>query len=139
MTETDGVLEGAAAAPGEAAPEEAAPELTVQELLQKMLTAQAEHRAEVQALRTEIAKNRAPVQFMPQIQKSPEQLYEERVADIRDHSYYCYGCGKLSKYPKECSGKKEAPHPPMEMISVEELLSGDPSQHTPAPATVNLG
>lgn len=114
-------------------------EPSVQELLQQMIAAQNEHRAEVKALRDEVQKAKAPVPQNLSIQKTAEQLTEERFADIRQHTHYCPGCGKLSKYMRECSGKAEAPHPPIDMVSTEELLGDDPTQHTPAPETTNLG
>jgi len=110
-------------------------EQSVQELLAELLKAQQEHRAEVNALRDEIAKSRKPQQQFQMVAKSAEELYEERIAEIREHAFYCPGCGKLSKYVKECFGKAESPHPGIEMIPVDELLSGDPSTHTPAPVT----
>lgn len=53
--------------------------------------------------------------------------------------FYCPGCGKQVGYMKECTGKPEAPHPPIEVVPTDELASGDTSQHTPAPSTENLG
>ena len=110
---------------------------SVEELLAELLQAQKEHRAEVNALRDEINKSRKPQVEYQMVAKSAEQLYEERIAEIREHAFYCPGCGKLSKYVKDCTGKAEAPHPPIEMIPVDELLSGDPSTHTPAPVTAS--
>jgi hypothetical protein len=119
------------------APAEATADASVNELLQQLLSAQREHRAEVNALRQEISKNRAPSNNGPAILKTDDQLREERFADIRQHSHYCPGCGALSPFVKECTGKSEAGHPPILMVSTEELLSEDPTQHTPAPATVS--
>lgn len=114
-------------------------EQSVEQLLQQLLTQQAEHRAEVNAMRQEIARQRVAPPPGPQPLKSAEQLHEERMADIRAHSHYCPGCGALSTYMKECRGTGASPHPPIDMVNTEELLSDDPSQHTPAPATTNLG
>ncbi|MDE2101932.1 MAG: hypothetical protein KGL39_32095 [Patescibacteria group bacterium] len=112
---------------------------SVEEMLAELIAAQREHRKEVSELRDELAKSKAPVQQVLGIVKTADQLREERFADIREHSHYCPGCGKLSHYPKECFGTATSPHPGIEMVSVEELLSGDESQHTAAPDTTNLG
>lgn len=113
---------------------------SVEELLQELLTEQKNHRAEVAAMREELAKAKTPApQVNLSVVKTAEQLLEERMAEIRQHSHYCPGCGKLSKYMRECSGKAEAPHPPIDMVPTEELLGDDSSKHTAAPDTVNIG
>lgn len=140
----DAQAQVAAENPGNA--DAAAAEPSVQDLLKQLIEAQGnlavsqqQHRAEVHALRNEMAKQRIAVPQVMDQQKTPEELLEARMADIRTHSHYCPGCGNLSTYIRECRGRGEAPHPPIEMVSTEELLSGDPESHTPAPATVNLG
>jgi hypothetical protein len=115
-------------------------EMTSDEMLKALVAAQAAHREELSSLRAEVAAKQSPAPTgLPATVKTPEQLYEERIADIRAHSHYCPGCGRLSTYMKECRGKDEAPHPAIEMVEVGELLSDDPTQHTAAPATTNLG
>jgi hypothetical protein len=123
---------------GTTATAEAEP-FTTEQMLQQLLTAQQEHRAEVAALRQEINAAKRPVPSLPAVQKSPEQLHEERIAELREFSHYCPGCGKGSKYMRECTGRAEAPHQVIEMVSTAEVLGDDPSQHTPAPDTTNLG
>ncbi len=55
--------------------------------------------------------------------------------DSPEAPYYCPGCGRRWNYPTECRGQSPAtPHPPIEVVSTDEL-SGDPGNHTPAPAT----
>ena len=58
-------------------------------------------------------------------------------ADKADEApFYCPGCGKRVQYQQQCTGKPESPHPPIEVVSTDEL-SGD--SHTAAPDTTNLG
>lgn len=58
---------------------------------------------------------------------------------LPEQPYYCPGCGKRSKYPRECTGlAADKPHPPIEMIETDEL-AGDPSNHTAAPSTDDSG
>jgi predicted RNA-binding Zn-ribbon protein involved in translation (DUF1610 family) len=47
--------------------------------------------------------------------------------------FYCPGCGRQYEYRQRCTGSLEQPHPPIEVVSTDELKSGDPSQHTAAP------
>ena len=117
-----------------------ATEPDVAALLAELVTAQQQHRDEIAQLRQELAKSKAPAPHVgPLVLKSAEQLLEERVAEIRMHTHYCPGCGRLSKYMRECHGRSaEAPHPPIEMVSTEELLAGDPALHTPAPDTLTV-
>jgi hypothetical protein len=49
-------------------------------------------------------------------------------------AFYCPGCGRMYGYQRECTGSSEAPHPPIEVVSTDEL-SGDPEGHTPAPSS----
>lgn len=56
----------------------------------------------------------------------------------REAPYYCPGCGTRSHYMRSCTGRPEAPHPPIDTVSTDEL-SGDPANHTPAPNTDKLG
>ena len=106
------------------------------EILQELLQMQREHRAEVAKLREEVNASKRPVPNVPVAHKSADQLYEERMAEIRAHSHYCPDCGRLSTYMRECAGSSaDKPHPPRDMVSVEELLGDDPSAHTPATVT----
>ena len=50
----------------------------------------------------------------------------------QSHPFYCPGCGNRYNYERECIGRPEAPHPPIEVVSTDEL-NGDPANHTPAP------
>lgn len=63
---------------------------------------------------------------------------ESAPASAKDAPFYCPGCGMRANYQKQCVGKPEAPHPPIEVVSTDEL-QGDPEKHTPAPDSVNLG
>ena len=113
---------------------------TTEELLAQILHEQQEHRAEVAQLRSEVnaAKAPAPAPSSPSSQ-SAEELHAARVEEINQHSYYCPGCGRLYHYPWECFGKPESPHPPIEVVSTDELKGDDTSQHTAAPNTDGLG
>lgn len=112
---------------------------TTEQLLKQLLEAQAAHRKEVAEMREELRAAKQPVQQRLDVVKTAEELFEERMAAIRQHSHYCPGCGRLSHYMRECTGRGEAPHQPIDMVSTEELTGDDPNQHTPAPATTNLG
>jgi hypothetical protein len=110
------------------------------DLLRAVLQEQQAHRAEVAQLREELAKQKTPVQqSVSSRPATAEELYEQRMADINEHEFYCPGCGKLGDYPQKCTGRGEAPHPPIEMVSTDELKGDDPSKHTAAPATTTLG
>lgn len=63
---------------------------------------------------------------------------EETYDHEQDAEYYCPGCGRRSDYRRECTGKAEAPHPPIEVVPTSEL-SGPGEGHTAAPDSVNLG
>lgn len=54
----------------------------------------------------------------------PEKEYKD---------YYCPGCGRQYDYPQRCIGTGEAPHPPIEVVSTDELKGDNPENHTPAP------
>lgn len=56
---------------------------------------------------------------------------------LEEAAFYCPGCGRRSDYQKECRGSDVAPHPPIEVVSTDEL-SGDPANHTPAPASEGI-
>lgn len=56
----------------------------------------------------------------------------------KDAPFYCPGCGLRYQYQQKCTGKPEAPHPPIEVVSTDEL-SGDSEKFTAAPSTENLG
>ena len=49
-------------------------------------------------------------------------------------AFYCPGCGRQYTYQRECTGRPEAPHQPIEVVSTDEL-SGDPANLTPAPTS----
>lgn len=114
--------------------------MTTEQLLTAIREEQAAHRAEVQALREQIdaQKPSAPTGVIGTLQSAEDRLHE-RLAEIANHSHYCPGCGNLGDYPQKCQGSPTAPHQPIEMVSTDELQQEDPSKHTAAPATTNLG
>lgn len=94
----------------------------------------AEYRAEVAALRQELQAHRPRTVNVAATQETMEQRQDARLAAISEASHYCPGCGKLSKYPRECFGRLDGPHAPIEMVPTDEL-GGDPAKHTAAPST----
>jgi len=98
---------------------------------------QQEYRDEVKALRDELAATRKN-QPRPELANaiSAEDALANRLAEIDGFPYYCPGCGGLYKYEQKCIGiDASRPHPPIEVVSTDEIKAGDPSKHTPAPAT----
>ena len=110
---------------------------TVEDQLRQLLAGQEEYRKEVAALRSDIAQSRANVAAPPQSANapSPEEAAATRMAQVEQFPYYCHVCGRLYKRETECRGTAVAPHPPVEVVSTDELKQGDTSLHTPAPST----
>ena len=110
---------------------------TTEQLLQQLLDEQREHRAEVAALRDEVNKSRTnPVpRPAPSVALSAEELQQQRADEIAEHDFYCPGCGRLFDRERECQGRPEAPHAPIEVVSTDELKGDDTSKHTVAPDT----
>jgi len=94
----------------------------------------AEYRAEVAALRKELQAHRPRQVQVAATTETPEQRHEARLEAIADSSHYCPGCGALGKYAQKCTGPAGSGHPPIEMVTTDEL-GGDPEKHTPAPST----
>lgn len=78
----------------------------------------------------------------------PQDASQEANRDRKDAPFYCPGCGKRVEYQQQCQGKPESPHPPMEVVSTDELYGadynpdakpGESGYRTPAPSTENLG
>lgn len=136
------VAEAMAASAGHA-PDEPGPHIPVPKVEQAPQTAEdanqlgkmfAEYRAEVAALRQELQAHRPRTVQVAGPQETEQDRLDARLAAIAEHSHYCPGCGKLSKYPRECTGTPAGPHAPIEMVSTDEL-GGDPEKHTRAPST----
>ena len=100
-----------------------------------LIELQQSYRDDVAALRAEIAKSRVPVAGPTANAPTPEEALAARMAEVDSFSHYCPGCGKLYKREAECVGSPAAPHPAIEVVSTDELKSGDPTQHTAAPST----
>lgn len=96
----------------------------------------AEYRAEVAALRQELAAHRPRVVTVGAAQESVQDRLDARLAAIAKNSHYCPACGTLSKYPRICVGPDtlHPSHKPLEMVTTDEL-GGDPAKHTRAPST----
>lgn len=97
----------------------------------------AEYRKEVAALREELKSHRPRTVQVAATVETVEERTKARLAAIAEHSHYCPGCGALGKYPQKCTGPVASPHKALEMVSTDEL-SGDPANHTAAPATEEL-
>lgn len=107
------------------------------DLLRQILSQQQDHRAEVASLRDEISTQRSrsnPPRPTPTLTEA--ELIEARQAEIGESEYYCPGCGALYSRPRECTGRGEAPHPPIEVVSTDELQGDDTSKHTAAPGVL---
>jgi hypothetical protein len=111
------------------------PEVTLADLLAE----QKAYRADIAALRDEIARSRTIAAVGPSANvPTAEEALANRLAEIDDFPFYCPGCGALYKYQRECIGPNGgSPHRPIEVVSTDELKSGDPTQHTAAPSTAN--
>lgn len=101
-------------------------------VLAKML---ADFRKEIFTLRTELRQRAGQQVQIGGPTETVEDRTNKRLELIAQHSHYCPGCGQLYSYPQTCKGPKGGhPHPPIEVVSTEEL-GGDPANHTAAPAT----
>lgn len=109
---------------------------TTDELLRALLAEQQSHRDELAELKRQLADSKPAVPSAPVANLSPEEAYAARMSEIGEHSHYCPGCGLLYDYPQRCTGKAEAGHAPIEVVSTDELKSGDTSQHS-APVYVS--
>jgi hypothetical protein len=104
---------------------------TTDDLLRAVLAEQQQHRQEVAHLREELAAAKQPVvQQAPSVALSAEDALAARMSHIGQHPFYCPGCGLTYDYQQRCTGKAESPHPPIEVVSTDELKEGDPSKHT---------
>lgn len=106
---------------------------STESMLTELLAAQKEHRAEVQQLRDELAASKVPAPQVNVQALNAEELATKRAAEIAAYPFYCPGCGRLYDYQRQCTGSGEAPHPAIEVVATDELTSGDPTTHTPAP------
>lgn len=104
---------------------EEAPPQTTDDLLRAVLAEQQAHRAEVAELREQMAASRPAPPPVAVANLSPEDALAARMAEIGKHDYYCPGCGLLYDYQQRCTGKSESGHPPIEVVSTDELKSGD--------------
>jgi len=67
---------------------------------------------------------------------APEVTAEASTESPKDAPYYCPGCGLRYQYQQKCTGKPESPHPPIEVVSTDEIGT---DKETAAPSTENLG
>jgi hypothetical protein len=116
-------------------PEETPASPSTDELLAELLAGQKQHRAEVAELRKELEAAKQQPRQVPVNNQSAEELHAARMERIGQFDYYCPGCGNLSPYLHECTGRPEAPHPPILFVSTDELKGDDTSEHTAAPNT----
>lgn len=114
--------------------QEAAPPQSTDEMLRQLLAEREQDRASLREMREEIQRQRiAPRPTQSSVARSAEELQADRMEEIEQHDFYCPGCGALYDYRRPCNGTGEAPHPPIEVVSTDELKGDDPSKHTPAP------
>lgn len=113
-------------------PEAPAAPQTTDDLLRAVLAEQQQHRAEVAHLREELAASKQSPQVYqaPSVALSAEDALAARMEEVGKHDFYCPGCGLLYDYQQRCTGKSESPHPPIEVVSTDELKAGDTSKHT---------
>lgn len=103
-------------------------------MLSQLIRSQSEQRAEIAALREELARSKAAPPAPPSQVQSAEDLLAARMQEVDAHDYYCPACGLLYDYPRECTGPFTGyGHAPVEVVSTDELKSGDSAKHTPAP------
>jgi hypothetical protein len=114
-----------------AAPDDGQP-LTVEQMLAQIQADQRAHRQEVAHLREELASSRAPAPATTVTVQSAEERQKARLTEMAGSAYYCPGCGTLYDYPRACEGTREGKHPPIEVVSTDEV-KGDPEKHTAAP------
>lgn len=119
--------------------QDAAAEPTTDDLLKQILAEQQQHRAEVAALREQVNAQKPTPAPQGQRQYSAEEAAALRADEIALHPFYCFGCGLLYDYQRECRGKPESPHPALDVVSTDELKQEDVSQHTHAPNTDTIG
>lgn len=100
------------------------------DLLRHIIAQQQEHREEVASLREQINAQKQPVQAAPATNLSPEEALAARMDEINQHSHYCPGCGLLYDYQQRCTGRAESGHPPIEVVSTDELKAGDESKYS---------
>lgn len=56
------------------------------------------------------------------------------VSQKEESPFYCPGCGKRVDYQQQCTGRPDSPHPPIEVVSTNEL-TGPEAGFTAAPNT----
>lgn len=109
-----------------------APVDSTDDLLRQILAEQQQHRADVADLQAQLAASKQPAPpVAPAVALSPEEAQAARLEEMAQHPYYCPGCGALYDYRRPCTGKSESPHPSIEVVSTDELKTGN---LTPAPA-----
>lgn len=108
---------------------------TTDQLLAELLASQAEMRAELASQRqaNEELKQQLSSPRAAPADLNPQQALEARLKELADNPYYCPACGKVYKYLTECRGKGEAPHPPVLVVSTEEV------QNRPDPVNDPVG
>lgn len=120
----------------EAAPEQ---ELSTDDMLRQLLKNQAEDRKRIADLHEKVNAQKAPAPQQSSTVLSDEELQAQRAEEIGQHDFYCPACGLLYDYQRECTGRPEAPHTPLDVISTDELKGDDADKHTAAPNTNLIG
>lgn len=100
--------------------------------IEQLLEMQKEQRAEIAALRESLAKAKAAPPPLTARAPSAEELQQERLRELAEHSHYCPGCGQVYDYQQRCQGTAEKPHPPIEVVSTDEVRNRPDPENDPA-------
>lgn len=53
----------------------------------------------------------------------PQPTEPDTESGTQEPGFYCPGCGERYEYRQRCTGKAESPHPPIEVVSTDELAN----------------
>ena len=105
---------------------------TTDDILRAILAEQQQYRQQISELQTQINATKQPAPIALANAPSPEDALKARMLDVQEHDYYCPACGRLYDYRQKCTGSGDQPHSPIEVVSTDELKSGDTAKHTAA-------
>lgn len=106
---------------------------TTDDILRAILAEQQQYRQQISDLQVQMNATKLPAPVALANAPSPEEAFKTRMLEVAQHDYYCPGCGRLYDYRQKCVGTGDQPHQPTEVVSTDELKSGDTSKHTAAP------
>lgn len=126
-------MEASQAAPVTPTEPEAQAPATTDDILRAILAEQQQYRQQISELQTQINATKTPAPVALANAPSPEEALKTRMLDVSQHDYYCPACGALYDYRQQCNGTGDQPHSATEVVSTDELKSGDATKHTAAP------